>query len=720
MTGQTTPLGKLINPLLKMAALAGVQAAVRLHIQRGDDVNAIDDRGRSPLILAASRGHIETCRILLEAGADPHVLDNNGNDVLSVAKGTGKVGLVLLLREYMSTPPRTPYDEQPPSGGRPMEANAETVPDEEPFDLSAWEADAEAQPPPPDETCLAMASALQRDISAHIPIDTDEDWTDVDIDLPNIQRGRRRRSDLDDVDRDAARHLFLIGLHDGSVPRRRITELALGNDGEPDIVVEERLSLALGDLGVVIDEEDWEWHTPGATVLMDEDSERLANDALSFLSELTHQDNDPLRLYVKDIGTGSLLSREDEEALGRDMESGLGNAVTVVAGCASAIREILKVAGEIQLGEVPLGIMVDRDASRSEHDEIDDFTTEEEAVGPEAPGEEEEADGGVAAASTLPPELSARIESIRQLLPGMPQADRDAMPDLLRGLGLSWGFLEHLRDVLRRSGTDPTAHKALSLALDQADSARRRMTEANLRLVISVAKRYGRRGLPFLDLIQEGNIGLMKAVEKFEYQRGFKFSTYATWWIRQAVTRAIADQARLVRVPVHMVATINQVERAREEIEAATGHSVDAQAIASRLSVPLEKVAKALRASRETVSLEAPAGEVDGPTIGEILVAATPEPEAWAMQGALRNELDRQLATLPPKETEVLRMRFGLGDSDDRTLEEIGHVYGVTRERIRQIEAQALRRLQHPSRANSLRPFLPNSRATKQGEDDES
>lgn len=720
MTGQTTPIGKPINPLLKMAVLAGVQAAVRLHIQRGDDVNAIDDRGRSPLILAASRGHIETCRILLEAGADPCVLDDNGNDVLSVARGTGKVELVLLLSKHMSTPPRTPYDEQPPPGGRPMEANAETVPEEESFDLSVWEADADAQPPPPDEKCLAVASALQRDISAHIPIDLDEDWTDVDIDLPNIQRGRRRRSDLDDVDRDAARHLFLIGLHDGSVPRRRITELALGNDGEPGIVFEERLALALGDLGVVIDEEDWEWHTPGATVLVDEDSERLANDALSFLSELTHQDNDPLRLYVKDIGTGSLLSREDEEELGRDMENGLGNAVTVVAGCASAIHEILKVADEIKLGEVPLWIMVDRDASRSEHYEIDDFTTEEEPVSPEASDEDEEADGGVATASTLPPALSARIESIRQLLPGMPQADRDAMPDLLRELGLSWAFLEHVRDVLGRSGTDPTAHKALSLALDQADRARRRMTEANLRLVISVAKRYGRSGLPFLDLIQEGNIGLMKAVEKFEYRRGFKFSTYATWWIRQAITRAIADQARLVRVPVHMVETINQVERAREEIEAVTGHSVDAQAIANRLSVPLGKVAKALRASRETVSLEAPAGEVDGPTIGEMLVAATPEPEAWAMQDALRNALDRQLATLPPKEAEVLRMRFGLGDGDDRTLEEIGHVYGVTRERIRQIEAQALRRLQHPSRANSLRPFLPNSRATKQGEDNES
>ena len=326
MNDRLAHCGNALNPLLKMAVLAGVPTAVRLHIRRGDDINATDDKGRSALILAASRGHTETCRVLLEAGADPRILDNDDNDALSLAKGAGRIELALLLSQYLSAEPETPTGQTCTFESTPADGVNRAALDEVPIDLSVWEVEEESIPPPSDEECLAMALALQHDISVHIPIDASEDWSDVDIDLPSIQRGSRRRIALDDDDRDAALHLFLVGLHDGRLPQRRITEAAIGNDGEPDIEFEERLSLTLRDLGIAIDEEDWEWRNP---VFMDEGSDRLANEALAFLSELTYQDNDPLRLYVKSMSTESLLSREDEAALGREMEVGLENAVTI-------------------------------------------------------------------------------------------------------------------------------------------------------------------------------------------------------------------------------------------------------------------------------------------------------------------------------------------------------------------------------------------------------
>lgn len=706
-----------LNPLLKMAILSGAQAVVSLYIRRGGDVNATDDKGRTPLILAASRGHAETCRLLLEAGANPSMRDNEGNDARSVLCGASRMELVSLIGQYLSVP----LDKQ--SGEIPLLMASQAGDGRESLDdasinLSDWEEEAPANPLSSEDGCLVAASALQREISAHIPIDNDEDWSDVDIELPNIQRSRKRRHTLEDDDREAARLLFLVGLQDGSVLRRHIAEVALGKDGEPDIEFESCLSLVLGDLGIIIVEEGWEWPT---TVFIDEESERLANDALAFLDELTHQDDDPLWFYYKEMGSKSLLSREDEAELGHDMENGLVDAVTVVAGCVPAIQEILNVASEITRGEVPIGVMVDSDtASPAGLHDICNVMTARESVSLEYSDEEDEADDA-REVLPAPPDFFANIEAIRRSISSMPHAGRDERLNLLRGLGLSRAFLEHLRDILSQSGSDPSAYHDLSKALELVSKARRQMTESNLKLVIAIARKYSHRGLPFLDLIQEGNIGLMKAVDKFDYRRGFKFSTYASWWIRQAVLRAIADKAHLVRIPVHMTEFIGHVDRACEEIEFATGHEADVESIAERLLIPQDKVEKALIASsRETISLDTLIDEENSQNIADMLESAQPGPEERVMRGALREALDKQLATLSPKEAEVLRMRFGFDDGDERTLEEVGQAYGVTRERIRQIEAKALRRLYHPSRTESLQAFSTGSKAKKECVHDDS
>lgn len=283
--------------------------------------------------------------------------------------------------------------------------------------------------------------------------------------------------------------------------------------------------------------------------------------------------------------------------------------------------------------------------------------------------------------------------------------DAEPAPD---GVSIDDPVKIYLKEIGRVPLLSPDEEVDLAIRISQGDvAAKKRLSEANLRLVVSIAKRYLGRGMQFLDLIQEGNLGLIKAVEKFDHTKGFKFSTYATWWIRQAITRAIADQARTIRIPVHMVETINKVKKVSSQLLHQNGHEPSADDIAAELDMPVDKVREIMRVAQEPVSLETPIGEEDDSHLGDFIPDDdAPAPQDAASHTLLKEQLSDVLSTLTSREEKVLRLRFGLEDGRSRTLEEVGREFNVTRERIRQIEAKALRKLRHPSRSKKLKDFL--------------
>ena len=859
-----------LNRLFKMAILAGVGKSVRLHIDRGDKVNARDSKGMTPLMLAASRNNVNICRMLLEAGADQSLLDPLGRTALNIAKalnatdaelilerGFGeqtagedvkqleKIGIHQSIEKHKNSDfgDKSRPDVVLASVGQIFEAlslanntsfiqkfgfveskaatlnqsglpNHSAVDDaDSEYDLSAWEVELEIEPPAEDASLTIAVSKTHLAISNHAPIDLSADWSDFEAFLPD-------RSALplwaDDIETQSQiRSLLRRAFREGSVPKTFVEDFSRNPDGSSNPESALRLQTVINDLGAETDErfeyssycENYEVFTVANET---SEEEEIISQAAEYIKSLDSPRNEPIYIYLREAQRKELINKDQEIAIAKRIEAELMIVVEAISSSPATITEILRLGELIRNGGASVATIIDSfvNSNTTNADGGDEgFKHSELPDGADDDKEDEQV--SAQKLEEFKEDALIRFDSLRMLFqnlslthdqegygtPKYVQA-KNALHTELLNIKFSVKTIDLLCDVVRAQvveicsyerelrsiilekcgyprqvfisefgDVDKTDYgvvtlspdlqwlemqataklpwslaifrnmsvlqntlqklailqvsfglplnevkvifKKMSQGVSRVRSAKQEMIEANLRLVTSIAKRYLRSGIPFDDLIQEGNLGLIKAVDKFDYRRGYKFSTYATWWIRQSVSRSVGNDSRLIRLPFHVHEKIYGMELEIKAMEHSLGRRPSNSELAERLGMPIRKLEVILRGLNAPISFFE--SDVDGNIPAESIdIRQDMDPFDVLAAKELRQILDVKLKKLGLKVGQILRMRYGFDGIDDFTLDDVGKRFELTRERIRQIESKALRQLKQPSNSGDLQIWANN------------
>ena len=725
-----------LNQFFKIAVMAGVESAVQLHIDRGDDINARDSNGLTLLMLSAAKNKAAICRLLLNAGADSALLDpaSRTAHAIAIAAGAQQAAEVLEPTTLVPEPLTIPEPAQAPaiddapvlltdhaSIAKPAfdvasaEEDLQTTiatpmphlileNDEEGFSLFDWEPEEELLPPELDLVLLAEASAAQAAISAHEPIDSSADWDDVDVFLPDQSVPFIRKDDVEA--REHLRLLLLRAYREGSVPSMAIESLSMNADGSANPEFEALLTLVVNDLGAEVDER-FEYAAPDEdfTVFVSpqesEDEEERIDNAMHFIDSAASRRAEPLRIYLRDFQKIKLISGDEEVALAQRMEQQHKRALDALALWPYGIEEVLAAGRLVRAKKRTLFSMsMGPLEAQPELDDTDDEPVIVAAAESSSDENDEETEESAVtsdnAASLFFDALLRLSESVTNPVSA---SSTDEIREHLDSLRLNTSFLLGLA---KAAATDThESANAFVAAITGYLQAREQMAAANLKLAFHIAKKYLYSGEPLDDLAQEANIGLMKAVERFDWRRGYKFSTYATWWIRQQVGRAVADTVRTIRIPVHVHDKLQKLSKETRAFESETGRPPEPAEIAERLGISLRILGTLERIPQEPTSIDDEFDEelIDASAYDSLV---SPDPFESCAESQFCRTVDSVILTLKRKEEKVTRLRFGIGVNSSFTLEEVGVAYGVTRERIRQIEAKSLRNLRNPIHSDRL------------------